>query len=164
VAAALHHQLPVELEDLHLLPAHGSLGVLRLAFLRPDVLVAEQPRLEDPHVLAARMVALAEDRRRREDRVAGEERRGVAAGLVDQVAEGVVADVGAREAQAQHEGDAAEDDQLAADVLLRVEVDHELVAVHLAGVVEDRGQVDVLGVMVRPRECSMRVPGSKSSK
>ena len=70
--------------------------------------------------------------------------RGVAAGAVDEVGECIVGDVGARQAEAEIEGDAAEDDQLPADVSFRVLVDHVLVAVHLRGVVEHGGEGDVL--------------------
>ena len=87
---------------------------------------------------------MREDLGRGEHRVAREQRRRVAAGRIDDVAERVVADVGRREPEAERERDAAEDDQLAAHVALRVLVDHELVAVHLAGVVEHRREVDVL--------------------
>ena len=66
------------------------------------------------------------------------------AGRVDEVAESVVADIGARQSEAERKGNTAEDDQFPTHVLLQIKVDHVLVAVNLAGVVENRGHRDVL--------------------
>src|SRR5262245_40591626 len=104
VTAPLDDHVAVELEDLDLLPV----------FSLADELVAEQARLDHAEIGAARQVALAEDLGGREHGVAGEQRRGVAAGLVDEIAERVVGDVRAAEPEAQHERDAAEDDELPA--------------------------------------------------
>src|SRR5262245_26566937 len=142
MAAALHRDLALELEDARPLPARrrvrrgGAPGALEL--------VAEEARLHDPEVRPSRVLAPAQDLGRGEDRVARKEGCQVPPGAVGDVAERVVADVGRGEPEAEPEGDPPEDDEAPADVARRVEVDHELVAVHLARVVEDGRQVDVL--------------------
>ena len=68
----------------------------------------------------------------------------MAPGGVPHVAQGVVGHIGAREAETEHEGDPAKYDQLSTHVAIRVQADHEAVAVDLARVVENARQGDVL--------------------
>ena len=106
-------------------------------------LVTVEPGLHEAQVRATGEILLFENLRGGEDGVAREERGRVSAGCVENVAQGVVADIGSGQTEAENERQAAEDDQLAAHVLLGIPVDHLLVAVDLAGVVEDPGQLDV---------------------
>ena len=101
MAASLDRERAVELEDLDLPPA-GRRVRARLA-LRTHELVAEEARRDEAEIRPRRMVLLREDLGRGEDGVAGLERGRVAARRVDDVAEGVVADVGAGEAEAERE-------------------------------------------------------------
>ena len=85
MVAPLHHDLAVQLEDLH-----AFCALLRLR------LVPEQSRRDDAEVRPTGQVALPEDLRGREDGVAREQRGGVPARLVDEVAERIVAAPGSK--------------------------------------------------------------------
>src|SRR5262245_22576656 len=135
VAPALHGDLALEVEDLDPLDLVVLLGEL----------VAAQRRAQHAEVGPPREVCDAADLRAGEHRVACEDRRRVPAGGVADVAQRVVAQIGGRDAEAEVERDAAEDDQLTADEAIGILRDHPLVAVHLRGVVQDAGEHDVVG-------------------
>src|SRR5262245_57245850 len=133
--APLQRDGALQAEDLRSLPR-----VALLYRLEPS-----QGRIDDSQVGTSREVPLCADLGRCEKRVAGEHGAAVAPGRVFDVAERVLADVGRSQAEEHVERDAAVDDQLTADVFRGVLIDQELVAVNLRGVVELRGERDVLG-------------------
>src|SRR5262249_4365963 len=90
-------------------------------------------------------LAGATDLGRGEYRIAGEDRGRVPASAVANVGEGVVAHVGRGDAETEVERDATPDDELPAQVALRLLADHPPVAVDVGGVVEDARQHDVVG-------------------
>src|SRR5262245_23153885 len=135
VAPALHGELALEMEDLHPLDLVAAL----------DELVPAQRRAEHTEIRPTRELRDPADLGTREDGIAREDRRRVTAGGVADVAQRVVSHVRGRDAQAQVERNAAEDNELPAHEALGILRHHPLLAVHLRGVVEDAGQHDVIG-------------------
>ena len=155
VAAALHGDLALEIEDLHLL---DLVALLRRTCARAASSRGRRGR-DGPGSRARRGSRCSRRpcRRRRSARCGGRSR--------SDVAERVVADVGRRDAEAEVERDAAEDDQLAADVALGIlrSIMHWL---QCTCEVLSSMPVSMMCSVVttRPRECSMTSPGVKSSK
>ena len=99
VAATLHSELAVELEDLNALPARGRVVVLCIWIAL--VLVAAQASRDRTEVVAIRELRGVQNLGLGEDGIPGEERGGVSPGRVLDVADRVVSDVGAGKTEAQ---------------------------------------------------------------
>jgi hypothetical protein len=143
VAAAFDRDLTGEVEDGDLLPARR--GVLALLSLGALELVAQQAGLQDAQVGPAFEIAYAQDLGGGEDGVAGEERRRVATRRIGDVGQGVVSDVGRPYCFGFWS--------------IMNWLQWTWLVLSSTAV---RWMCSL--VMVRPRECSMRVPGSKSSR